>query len=223
LHSRHFLVKVETEYTELSSVNAGLLQGSVLGLLLYLLYTADMPTSPVSTTATFADDTAMTIVAMDRDSADLLAIQNWFKKWRMKTNESKSIHVTFTTRRETCHLVHINNVQLPQEDVKYLGLHIDRRITCHKHILLGRKSNLYTSNKLFIYKAILKSIRTYGIQLWGKVSTSNIDILERFQSKALHMIVDALWYVPNTVIRRDLQYQQLKKKSAATALNTVLT
>jgi hypothetical protein len=36
-------------------------------------------------------------------------------------------------------------------------------------------------------------------------STFNIEILERFQSKALRMIVDAPWYVPNTVIRRDLQ------------------
>jgi uncharacterized membrane protein YpjA len=36
-------------------------------------------------------------------------------------------------------------------------------------------------------------------------STSNIEILERFQLKALHMIVDAPWYVPNMVIRRDLQ------------------
>jgi hypothetical protein len=35
-------------------------------------------------------------------------------------------------------------------------------------------------------------------------STPNLEILERFQSKALRMIVDAPWYVPNTVIRDDL-------------------
>jgi hypothetical protein len=33
----------------------------------------------------------------------------------------------------------------------------------------------------------------------------NIEILERFQSKAFRMIVDAPRYVPNTVTQRDLQ------------------
>jgi hypothetical protein len=51
-----------------------------------------------------------------------------------------------------------------------------------------------------------------GIQLLGKASTSNIGILERFQSKALPMIVEASWYVRNTVIRRDLQIPTVKEE-----------
>jgi hypothetical protein len=86
-----------------------------------MLNTADLPTSSESTTAIFA---VVAVVATDSDPAlashklqtDLLVIQNSFKKWRMKANGSKSIHVTFTTQRETCPLtIHINNVQLQEK------------------------------------------------------------------------------------------------------------
>jgi hypothetical protein len=83
LHSRSFLLKTKTAYTEVSPVNAGLLQCSILGPLLYLLYTAVLPASPESTTVTFADHTA--VLATDSDLAiasqklltNLAAIQNW--------------------------------------------------------------------------------------------------------------------------------------------------
>jgi hypothetical protein len=65
--------------------------------------------------------------------------------------------------------------------------------------------NCVSIGKLLIYKAVLKPFWTYGIQLWGTASTSNIEILERFQSKALRMTVDAPRYVPNTANQRDLQ------------------
>jgi hypothetical protein len=78
--------------------------------------------------------------------------------------------------------------------------------------LFGQQSKLSTSNKLLMYKTILEPIWTYGTKLWGTASTSNIEILERFQSKALRMIVDAPWYLPNTVIRRDIQIPTVKEE-----------
>jgi hypothetical protein len=87
------------------------------------------------------------------------------------------------------------------------------RMTLTKtHWLLGRKSKLSTSKKenILIHKAIFKPMWTYGTQLWGAASTSNTEILERFQSKVLRMIADAPWYVLNTVNRRDLQTPTVK-------------
>jgi hypothetical protein len=37
-------------------------------------------------------------------------------------------------------------------------------------------------------------------------------ILERFQSKALRLITDAPWYVPNAITRRDLQVPSIKEE-----------
>jgi hypothetical protein len=59
-------------------------------------------------------------------------------------------------------------------------------------------------NKLLVYKTILKPIWTYGISLWGSASTSNIEILQRFQNKVLRAIVNAPWYFPNRVLHADL-------------------
>jgi hypothetical protein len=140
-----------------------------------------MPTSTESTTTTFADDTAVLPTDSDPGTASqklqtsLDTIHKRLKRWRIKANKSKSVHVTFTTRRDICPTVHINNENLPQqEDVKYLGLNLNRRLTWHKHIftkqkqlgmtltkvhwLLGQKSKLSTSNTIIIYKAILKPI-----------------------------------------------------------------
>jgi hypothetical protein len=124
----------------------------------------------------------------------------------------------FTVKKETCPLVIFNDHQLPQADeAKYLGLHLDRRLTWQKHIwlkrlqlgaklrqmywILGRNSQLSVDNKLLIYKAIPKPIWLYGCQLWGTASISNIERIERFQSRVLRIFVNAPWFVPNWVIR----------------------
>jgi hypothetical protein len=76
---------------------------------------------------------------------------------------------------------------------RYLGLHLDDKLTWRHHIqtkrkqmdlkakevnwLLGRKSHLTFDNKLFIYKAVIKPIWVYGCELWGCASKTNIHIV----------------------------------------------
>jgi len=76
--------------------------------------------------------------------------------------------------------------------------------------IIGRKSKLSLENKLLIYKTILKLIWTYGIPLWSTASNSNIEILQIFQNKVLRSIVNAPWYVPNTILHTDLQMPTVK-------------
>jgi hypothetical protein len=125
--------------------------------------------------------------------------------------------------------IHVSNVQLwRRRRCQVSPAALDRRLTWQKHIfvkrkqlgitlakiycLLGRKLKLSTSNKLLLYKTILWPIWTYGIQPWGKATTSNIEILERFQLNALRMIMEAPWYVSSSVIRRDLQIPTVEEE-----------
>jgi len=184
-------------------------------------------------TETYADDTEILashhnhITASTNLQHNLNQFEKWLRRWRIKANENKSTHITFSLKRETCPAVTLNGQYIPQrETAKYLAIHLDRRLTWQKHIctkrkqlrlqlhrmywIIGRKSKLSLENKLLIYKTILKPIWTYGIPVWGTASNSNVEILQRFQNKVLRSIVNAPWYVPNTILHTDLQIPTVK-------------
>jgi hypothetical protein len=77
---------------------------------------------------------------------------------------------------------------------------------------LGKKSCLSLENKVLLYKAIIKPVWTYGIELWGCSSKSNVNIIQRFQSKALRMIVNAPWYVSNLTLHVDLNVTSIEEE-----------
>ena len=96
LTNRYFRTKYREAYSSLRQILAGVPQGSVLGPLLYLMCTADLPTLENSTAATFTDDTTILTVHEDptmaahRFQMHLNKIQSWLKTWKMKANEANS-------------------------------------------------------------------------------------------------------------------------------------
>jgi hypothetical protein len=235
LTDRHFQIKHGEAYSSINHVNSGVPQGSVFGPLLYLIYTADIPTTPTTHIGTFADDTVLMSrhhdpqIAAHRLQVHLNLIQKWLQDWRIQVNEAKSTHVVYTLRRADSPGVYLNNVEIPRANVaRYLGLHLDDKMTWKIHItkkrkemdiklrqmywFLGKKSSLSIENKLLLYKAIIKPIWTYGIELWGCSSKSNVNIIQRFQSKSLRMIAGAPWYVSNQSLHADLKIATVEEE-----------
>jgi hypothetical protein len=70
------------------------------------------------------------IIASKNLQNHLLLMEDWYKKWRFKTNQAKSVHTTFTLKLAPCPEVSLFGTQIPSSpNVKYLGLTIDRRLT----------------------------------------------------------------------------------------------
>ena len=91
--------------------------------------------------------------------------------------------------------------------------------------LIGKRSHLSLESKILLYKVVFKPVWTYGIQLWGSASISNINIIQRFQSKFLRKLVQAPWYVRNDVIHNDTKVpsviEEVKKMFRPEFINRV--
>lgn len=81
--------------------------------------------------------------------------------------------------------------------------------------LTGKKSQLNNESKMAIYKTILKPVWTYGIELWGTASNSNIEILERFQNKTIR----SMFNIHNKYILHDLRLNTVKEEITARSQN----
>ncbi|VVC38482.1 Reverse transcriptase domain [Cinara cedri] len=153
----------------------------VLGPILYLIYTADIPTNTDSTTVMFADDTAILTTSKDQRAAtdnlqiSINNIYNWTRHWKIKINSDKSVHLNYTLRKTVNISVLLDHTIIPQKDsAKYLGMHLDSRLNWKHHVrqkklqikekmrklywLFGRNSTLDLTNKRLLYVSIIKPI-----------------------------------------------------------------
>lgn len=233
LSHRKFIVQIGEEQSEIGSIKSGVPQGSVLGPHLYLLYTHDLPQLREGFSGTFADDT--TFLCADSDPAratntlqiHLNSVEAWANRWNIKINTSKCQHITFTLNKADCPPISFGGQQIAQPDtVKYLGLHLDRRLTFGPHVKMKRKeldlkrkkyyyilnknSPLSLKNKILIYKVMLKPVWTYCLPLWGLASNSSIEIIQRFQNISLRVCTGALNYISNEDLHKDLSIPSVK-------------
>jgi hypothetical protein len=118
LSDRQSRTRVKGEVSALFPVKSGVPQGSVLGPLLYILFTSDLPQAPNVTIGTFADDTAIltshtNVLRASTTLQEYLHIFNrWLQKWKIKVNETKSSYLTFTLRNDPSTPIYLNEVEI---------------------------------------------------------------------------------------------------------------
>lgn len=155
-------------------------------------------------------------------------IATWTKRWRIKINAAKSVHVMYTLRCCPPTTVILDDVHIPSTpNARYLGLNIDSRLNWRVHIskkrnelklwfrslfwLLRARNKLLLANKRLLYASILRPGWSYAAPIWGCASKSNILILQRQQNIILCKITGAPWYLTNESLHQDLNIPTVRE------------
>jgi len=236
LSDRYFSTRIGDTLSSIARISAGVPQGGILSPVLYNIYASDQPITPHTQVADYADDKVIISISPEPITASshlqnhLTLMKDWYTKWRLKINQSKSVHTTFTLRLSPCPAVSIYGTHIPNsQTVKYLGLTLDRRLTWAQHTKLKRlnlnsrfrllksfiNNNTHTNlnTKLLIYKSLIKPVWTYGIQLWGNAKKSNLNKIQTFQNLALRKLLNAPPYVSNSTIHSDLKMKTVHEEA----------
>lgn len=197
----------------------GVPQGSVLGPLLFILYTYDIKLlCPNDKVIMYADDTTLIISgrnyteAAQKCNAILERFVHYFNHNKLSINPEKSKFMCYQPRktsdgkcdrnRETA--VNMNNMDIEEvSSFKFLGVILNKQLswTDHKQYVQRKVSKslgiLYNSKKVMteketvvMYKTFIQSNLLYAIEVWGHTVTHDSDILNKIQNKSLRILFD---------------------------------
>lgn len=158
----------------------------------------------------------------------------YVKRWKLKLNPLKTESVFFTKRRALRAFprreIKVNGHPVPWSDsAKYLGVILDKKLTFKKHIdyaieksgkglkilysLLCRKSKLQQTNKLLVYKSVLRPILLYAAPAWKGCAKSHLKRLQVFQNKSLKMCLNLELRHPTTSVHEKANIKYIKQSA----------
>ncbi|MEM8780580.1 MAG: reverse transcriptase family protein, partial [Cyanobacteria bacterium P01_G01_bin.49] len=175
LADRRQCVSVDGQLSESVPVVSGVPQGSVLGPLLFILYTADMWRDIENKLVSYADDTTLyslinsprdRVMVADSLNRDLHRISGWCERWGMKLNPSKTQSI-IVSRSRTVNPPHplltVCGQSIPVcSSLRLLGVTVDNKLTFECHI---RKLVSSIAQRGGILRKCYKTFRDYDIVL----------------------------------------------------------
>jgi len=153
----------------------------------------------------------------------LISLSFWLKSWKIKINGSKSSNVTLSLHSSDCLHITFENAIIPHtNEVKYLCLLFDRRLTWGLHLKIKRKQ---LNSRLHILGLLMKfnmyilyyftnpycNLSGHIESLWGNTKPPNTKTIQEFQAICLRMIAKAPKYVTNVALHNDLQFLTIKQ------------
>jgi len=190
--------------------------GSVLGPILFIIYTNDFANCLNNCSSIlFADDTTVYITGKDikelhlKMKNDLCSLSQWFRVNKLSLNISKTKYMLFHNRNSITETeiddnirIKIDNMEIKRSNsLKFLGLFIDQNLTWteHSNYIINKVSkSIYILNciknilpqylKKTLYYSMVYSYFNYGIILWGHTYKFNISKLFIKQKRAIRII-----------------------------------
>ena len=178
-----------SQYTEINnsksgelSIDISVLQGSILGPILFLCFINDLHLATWLLTLLFADDTAVIDsdtnlpVLISRVNSEIQKIANWFRANKMSVNVSKTKYILFRPRGQKI------NLNLEENGIIYNSNEIGGPVDPNKIFKLGRIHNDHPDKAERTYKFLgihldeYPSFDTHYTLICNKLARSNFII-----------------------------------------------